>query len=101
MRLKKLEIAGFKSFQEKVVVEFSPGISGIVGPNGCGKSNIADAIRWVMGEQRVKTLRGKKMDDVIFNGSEEAAPVGMAEVSMIADGGWAAIPRRPTRSAAR
>jgi len=82
MRLKRLEIAGFKSFREKVVVDFSPGISGIVGPNGCGKSNIADAIRWVMGEQRVKTLRGKKMDDVIFNGSEEAAPVGMAEVSM-------------------
>jgi chromosome segregation protein len=83
MRLKKLEITGFKSFREKVVVDFSPGISGIVGPNGCGKSNIADAIRWVMGEQRVKTLRGKKMDDVIFNGSEEAAPVGMAEVSMM------------------
>ena len=82
MRLKKLEIAGFKSFREKVALEFSPGISGIVGPNGCGKSNIGDAIRWVMGEQRVKTLRGKKMDDVIFNGSEEAAPVGMAEVSM-------------------
>ena len=82
MRLKKLEIAGFKSFREKVVVDFSPGISGIVGPNGCGKSNIADAIRWVMGEQRVRTLRGKKMDDVIFNGSEEASPVGMAEVSM-------------------
>ncbi|MCX5837656.1 MAG: chromosome segregation protein SMC [Deltaproteobacteria bacterium] len=82
MRLKRLEIAGFKSFREKVVLDFSPGISGIVGPNGCGKSNIADAIRWVMGEQRVKTLRGKKMDDVIFNGSEEADPVGMAEVSM-------------------
>jgi chromosome segregation protein len=83
MKLKKLEIAGFKSFRDKVVLDFSPGISGIVGPNGCGKSNIADAIRWVMGEQRVKTLRGKKMDDVIFNGSEDAAPVGMAEVSMI------------------
>ena len=83
MRLKRLEIAGFKSFREKVVLDFSPGISGIVGPNGCGKSNIADAIRWVMGEQRVKTLRGKKMDDVIFNGSEEVDPVGMAEVSMI------------------
>jgi len=82
MRLKKLEITGFKSFMEKVTVDFSPGISGIVGPNGCGKSNIADAIRWVMGEQRIKTLRGKKMDDVIFNGSEEAPPVGMAEVSM-------------------
>jgi chromosome segregation protein len=88
MRLRKLEIAGFKSFRDKVAVEFSPGISGIVGPNGCGKSNIGDAIRWVMGEQRVRTLRGKKMDDVIFNGSEEAAPVGMAEVSMtlVADG---------------
>ena len=82
MRLKRLEITGFKSFREKVVLDFAPGISGIVGPNGCGKSNIADAIRWVMGEQRVKTLRGKKMDDVIFNGSEEADPVGMAEVSM-------------------
>jgi chromosome segregation protein len=82
MKLKKLEITGFKSFLEKVAVDFSPGISGIVGPNGCGKSNIADAIRWVMGEQRVRTLRGKKMDDVIFNGSEEASPVGMAEVSM-------------------
>jgi chromosome segregation protein len=83
MKLKKLEIVGFKSFRDKVVLDFSTGISGIVGPNGCGKSNIADAIRWVMGEQRVKTLRGKKMDDVIFNGSEEASPVGMAEVSMI------------------
>ncbi|MBU2026637.1 MAG: AAA family ATPase, partial [Proteobacteria bacterium] len=83
MRLRKLEITGFKSFREKVVVDFSPGISGIVGPNGCGKSNIADAIRWVMGEQRVRTLRGKKMEDVIFNGSEEVAPVGMAEVSMM------------------
>jgi len=82
MRLGKLEITGFKSFREKVVVDFSPGISGIVGPNGCGKSNIADAIRWVMGEQRIRTLRGKKMEDVIFNGSEEVAPVGMAEVSM-------------------
>ncbi len=83
MKLKKLEIVGFKSFRDKVILDFSPGISGIVGPNGCGKSNIADAIRWVMGEQRVKTLRGKKMDDVIFNGSEDASPVGMAEVAMV------------------
>jgi chromosome segregation protein len=82
MRLKKLEITGFKSFREKVVVDFSPGISGIVGPNGCGKSNIADAIRWVMGEQRVRTLRGKKMEDVIFNGTDDAPPGGMAEVAM-------------------
>ena len=82
MRLKKLEIAGFKSFRDRIVVDFSHGISAIVGPNGCGKSNIVDAIRWVMGEQRVKALRGKKMDDVIFHGAENAAPVGMAEVSI-------------------
>lgn len=83
MRLKKLEIAGFKSFRDKVTLDFADGITAIVGPNGCGKSNIVDAIRWVMGEQRIKTLRGKKMDDVIFNGAEDAAPVGMAEVSMV------------------
>jgi chromosome segregation protein len=82
MRLKKLEIAGFKTFRDRIVVDFSHGISAIVGPNGCGKSNIVDAIRWVMGEQRVKALRGKKMDDVIFHGAENAAPVGMAEVSI-------------------
>jgi len=83
MKLRKLEIAGFKSFRDKVVLDFSEGITAIVGPNGCGKSNIVDAIRWVMGEQRIKSLRGKKMDDVIFNGAEDAAPVGMAEVSMV------------------
>ncbi|HLE18919.1 MAG TPA: AAA family ATPase, partial [Syntrophales bacterium] len=82
MRLKRLEISGFKTFRDKVVLEFSPGISGVVGPNGCGKSNIVDALRWVMGEQRIKTLRGKKMDDVIFNGAENSPPLGMAEVTM-------------------
>ena len=83
MKLKRLEIIGFKSFRDRTVIDFSTGISGIVGPNGCGKSNIVDAIRWVMGEQRVSLLRGKKMDDVIFNGSEEAQPVGMAEVTLV------------------
>jgi chromosome segregation protein len=83
MRLKRLEISGFKSFRDKIALDFQKGISAVVGPNGCGKSNIVDAIRWVMGEQRVKMLRGKKMDDVIFNGSEGAVAVGLAEVSMI------------------
>ncbi len=82
MKLKRLEISGFKSFRDKIVIDFSQGVNAIVGPNGCGKSNVVDAIRWVMGEQRVKALRGKKMDDVIFNGSEDAAPVSMAEVIM-------------------
>ena len=82
MNLKRLEISGFKSFRDKVILDFSNGITGIVGPNGCGKSNIVDAIRWVMGEQRVKALRGKKMDDVVFNGSQDSAPVSMAEITM-------------------
>ncbi|MCK9229355.1 MAG: chromosome segregation protein SMC [Syntrophales bacterium] len=82
MRLKKIEILGFKSFREKTSLLFSPGISAIVGPNGCGKSNIVDAMRWVMGEQRITTLRGKKMEDVIFNGSDDAKPVSMAHVSI-------------------
>ncbi|MCK7511730.1 MAG: AAA family ATPase [Desulfobacterales bacterium] len=82
MKLKRLEITGFKSFRDKVVIDFSKGVNAVVGPNGCGKSNVVDAIRWVMGEQRVKALRGKKMDDVVFNGSEDAAPVSMAEVVM-------------------
>jgi len=92
MKLKRLEINGFKTFREKMVLEFSDGITCIVGPNGCGKSNIIDAIRWVMGEQRVKTLRGKKMDDVIFNGAQESSPVGMAEVAMTLTADGAGFP---------
>jgi len=83
MKLKHLEISGFKSFRDKIALDFASGVSAVVGPNGCGKSNVVDAIRWVMGEQRVKSLRGAKMEDVIFNGSQEAEPVGMAEVVMI------------------
>ncbi|MCK9275228.1 MAG: chromosome segregation protein SMC [Syntrophales bacterium] len=82
MKLKKIEILGFKSFRDKTPLNFSPGISAIVGPNGCGKSNVVDAIRWVMGEQRITQLRGKKMEDVIFHGSEDAQPVSMAEVAI-------------------
>ncbi|MDO9567025.1 MAG: chromosome segregation protein SMC [Candidatus Desulfaltia sp.] len=82
MKLKKLEIAGFKSFSDKTCVEFHPGISAIVGPNGCGKSNIVDALRWVMGEQSVKQLRGKSMEDVVFAGSNGKPSLNMAEVAL-------------------
>jgi chromosome segregation protein len=80
--LKQLDIIGFKSFPNKTSIKFSPGKTAIVGPNGCGKTNVLDAIRWVMGEQKITLLRGSKMEEVIFNGSRDMAPLGMAEVTL-------------------
>src|SRR5213082_1722146 len=85
MKIKKLELYGFKSFVDRTILHFDHDIFGIVGPNGCGKSNIVDAIRWCMGEQSAKHLRGKAMEDVIFAGSESRGPAPMAEVSLTFD----------------
>ena len=85
MQLSKLEIKGFKSFGDKTIINFDEGITGIVGPNGCGKSNIVDAIRWVLGEQKAKTLRSEKLENIIFNGTKNRKPTQLAEVSLTFD----------------
>ena len=82
LKIEKVEISGFKSFSDATEVSFPDGITAVVGPNGCGKSNIGDAINWVLGEQSARMLRGTSMQDVIFNGSEKRKPVGLAEVSL-------------------
>jgi len=92
MRLKKLEIKGFKSFGDKTVINFSEGVTGIVGPNGCGKSNIVDAVRWVLGEQKTTLLRSDKMENVIFNGSKTRKKLQLAEVTITFDNTKNVIP---------
>src|SRR5881296_60282 len=82
LRLDRMEILGFKSFYGRTRFDFPDGITAVVGPNGCGKSNIGDAISWVLGEQKASSLRSDRMEDVIFNGSEGRRPLGMAEVSL-------------------
>src|ERR1700719_2959710 len=83
LKLRRIEIIGFKSFSDKgEIVVNDAGVTAIVGPNGCGKSNVSDAIAWVLGEQSAKSLRGEKMEDVIFNGTRDRKAMGMAEVSI-------------------
>ncbi|HTR99152.1 MAG TPA: AAA family ATPase, partial [Bacteroidota bacterium] len=97
MYLSKLEIIGFKSFANKVNLVFDSGISAIVGPNGCGKTNIVDAIRWVLGEQRYSALRSDKMEDVIFNGTKARKALGMAEASLVIENTKGILPSEYTQ----
>jgi len=92
MHLKRIELIGFKSFADRTELEFGRGITAVVGPNGCGKSNISDGIRWVLGEQSAKTLRGGKMEDIIFAGSDTRKPVGYSEVSLTLDNSDGTLP---------
>ena len=85
MNFKKIELVGFKSFADRIEIKFEPGVTGIVGPNGCGKSNVSDAIRWVLGEQSSKNLRGNSMQDVIFNGTEKRKSLSYCEVTLVFD----------------
>src|SRR5512147_2823658 len=96
MRLQRLEINGFKSFSDRSELAFDEGVTAIVGPNGCGKSNVADAITWVLGEQSAKSLRGERMEDVIFSGSDARKATAAAEVRLRLSG----VPSESARRAA-
>jgi len=92
MKLTRLELSGFKSFADTVTLTFEPGVTAIVGPNGCGKSNVSDAVRWVLGEQSARLLRGGKMEDVIFQGAAHRRPVNVTEVSLFLDNSDGTLP---------
>ena len=92
MYLSRLQAFGFKSFAQKLELSFQQGITCVVGPNGCGKSNVVDALRWAMGEQRPRSLRSSSMEDVIFSGSRNRKPLGMAEVSVTIDNSRKILP---------
>ena len=92
LKLRRLEISGFKSFVDPVSLDFAEGITAIVGPNGCGKSNLSDAISWVLGEQSAKSLRGDQMQDVIFQGSDARKPTSAAEVRLRLSGVASRVP---------
>ena len=92
MKLVRLTLSGFKSFAVPVELPFDEGVTAIVGPNGCGKSNISDAVRWVLGEQRTRMLRGQRMEDVIFHGSTKRKPVSLADVTLTFDNGDGVLP---------
>ena len=94
MKLTKLELSGFKSFADTVELTFEAGVTAIVGPNGCGKSNVSDAVRWVLGEQSARLLRGGKMEDVIFQGAAARRPVNVTEVSLYLDNTDGDLPDR-------
>lgn len=91
MHLKRMELFGFKSFADKTELELSPGITSVIGPNGCGKSNLVDAVRWALGEQSVKALRGNRMEEIIFSGSDSRKPLNFAEVSLMFSGAGAKL----------
>ena len=98
MYLKRLELQGFKSFADKTVLEFMPGITTVIGPNGSGKSNISDSIRWVLGEQSMKSLRGAKSEDIIFAGTQSRKSLGFAEASIVIEYSEVTVTRRIYRS---